>query len=333
MLLGSFEWTSQPDQSPVASVPKPISTSSPPLDRDYIPNDMTSPLQNSQNSRNEDLSQDPNRPHWPYARATTADARVRFGSSSSSRTGPTSFSHILNPVEGDWADSYHRGEALDLEAPDNMTHNGSSIEGAAAPSGGFYPSGQQLPESSRAFELFLTRATLDTLNPIDPATSSRTEPMAAANNASGSSVSSSFPRPSYLEGSHYLARLEQQTRQRAISQWDIGGVQTANGQSGAKSSTPEAHYGIARDVVERPPVHDDDDDAIDPLPTRWGTAKEDRASGLEVMADGLEVKYTGPRNHQERENDACAIRADHPMPLQCGLYYFEVTVLSRKHNE
>lgn len=225
-----------------------------------------------------------------------------------------------------------------------MTHNGSSNTESAAPSSGsFYQNSQQLPESSRAFELFLTRATLDTLNVVDSATIGRIEPMAAANNTASdsninssnnnnSSSSSNFPRPSYLEGSHYLARLEQQTRQRAISQWESSGVQTANGHSGAKSSTPDAHYGIARDVVERPLTHEEDD-AVDPLPTRWGIAKEDKASGLEVMADGLEVKYTGPRNHQERENDACAIRADHPMPLQCGLYYFEITVLSRKHNE
>lgn len=212
-----------------------------------------------------------------------------------------------------------------------MTHNGSDLEGAPAPSSAYYPAGQQLPESSRMFELFLTRTTLDTLNVVDTATNGRPETSTATNNASNNNTSS-FPRPSYLEGSHYLARLEQQTRQRAISQWESAGVQTTNGHNGAKSSTPEAHYGIARDVVERAPAHDDDD-AIDPLPTRWGTGKEDKAVGLEVMADGLEVKYTGPRNHQERESDACAIRADHCMPLQCGLYYYEITVLSRKHNE
>lgn len=292
---------------------------------------MTSPFQNSpQNSRNE-----------THARASAADARVRFGNRNNSSniwTGPASFSNILNPVE----------DELDFDEPeedddDNMTHNGSNTEGAAATapaaaapaSGGFYPTSQQLPESSRAFELFLTRATLDTLNTIDSGTSGRTESLAAANNTSGSSGGSTtnFPRPSYLEGTHYLARLEQQTRRRAISQRESNGAQAANGHSGVKSSTPETHYGIARDVVERPPAHAEDEDTIDPLPTRWGVSKEDKASGLEVMADGLEVKYMGPRNHQERENDAAAIRADHPMPLQCGLYYFEITVLSRKHNE
>lgn len=276
---------------------------------------------------------------WTWTPTTAADARfaLQYSSSSNSRTGPTSLSNILNPpVEGGF--THRRNQENHAQAyvsPDNinMTHNGSSnTEGAAAaPAGGFYPTSQQHSDHSRAFDLFLTRDTLDSLNVVESPTSGRTENPATSNHASSGS-SSSFPRPSYLEGSHYLARLEQQTRQRAISQWESSGVQAANGHNGAKSSTPEAHYGIARDVVERPPVHEDDD-AIDPLPTRWSAAKEDKASGLEVMADGLEVKYTGPRNHQERENDACAIRADHPMPLQCGLYYFEITVLSRKHNE
>lgn len=235
------------------------------------------------------------------------------------RMGPNFPRNILNPP------------AQDI----TMTHN--NPDGAAAPAG-FYPTSLTHSDHSRAFDLFLTRDTLDSFNLVESATTGRSEPpVAAPNSPSSSSSASSFPRPSHLEGSHYLARLEQQTRQRAASQWEVSGVQSANGHNnGANSaSTPEAHYGIARDVVERPPVHhgDDEDNAVGPLPTRWGVAKEDKASGLEVMADGLEVKYTGPRNNQERENDACAIRADHPMPLQCGLYYFEITVLSRKHND
>lgn len=287
---------------------------------------MPSPSQNPQNNRQQDFPQYPNQPHSTHASIAPTSPRARTGSSS--RTGPTSFSNILNPVDGDWSSTYPSDPTRSYQGPETMTQNGSNLDGAAATSG-FYsaPGSQQLPESSRAFDLFMTRATLDTLTGIDPAIGARPEPMATTNNASSST--SNFPRPSYLEGSHYLARLEQQTQQRAISQWESNGVQTTNGHNGIKS---ESYLGISRDVVERPPVQEDDD-SIDPLPTRWGTSKEDKAAGLEVMADGLEVKFTGPKNRQERDHDACAIRADHPMPLQCGLYYFEITILSQKHNE
>lgn len=216
-----------------------------------------------------------------------------------------------------------------------MTQNGASLDSAAGANNGFYPApSQQLPESSRAFEHFMTRATLDTLPDMS---GGRTD--AIPINGGSSSAHNSFPRPSYLEGSHYLARLEQQTRKRALLQRESNGTQASNGSGlnppGSKLPTPQSrHLGIARDVVERTPGHEQPDkDAIDPLPTRWGTAKEDKAAGLEVLSDGLEVKYTGPRNPNERDHEACAVRADHPMPLQCGLYYFEVTILSRKHTE
>lgn len=29
------------------------------------------------------------------------------------------------------------------------------------------------------------------------------------------------------------------------------------------------------------------------------------------------------------ENEAGAVRADHPVPANCGIYYFEITVLSK----
>lgn len=238
-----------------------------------------------------------------------------------------------------------------------MTQNGSSLDGAGA--GGFYPAPhQQLPDSSRSFEPFMTRATLDTLTGIDTVFAGRTDPAPGlAGSGSGTSNGSnsfSFPRPSYLEGSHYLARLEQQARQRALSQHEsngggsVHGAAAANGSGGPhhghggsgggnKSPGNPSYLGIARDVVERTPAHEyggpEEDALVDALPTRWGAAKEDRAPGLEVLSDGLEVKYTGSRSATDRDHEACAIRADNPMPLQCGLYYFEVTILSRKHTE
>lgn len=38
-------------------------------------------------------------------------------------------------------------------------------------------------------------------------------------------------------------------------------------------------------------------------------------------------RFLGPP--KTNDNDAAAVRADQPMPPQCGLFYFEVTVVSK----
>lgn len=213
-----------------------------------------------------------------------------------------------------------------------MTQNGSTMDRGAT--GGLYPSrshSQQLPYSSRAFDMFMSRTPLNSLPPVDILASGRASPGATSPSARPSSI----PRPSYLQGSHYLARLEQQARQRTLqAQRQRQDSQEKNGSSlpGDKTASQPQHLGIARDVVERTPPHEDDD-LIDSLPSRWSNVKEDRATGLDVLSDGLEVKYTGPRDPNERDHEARAIRADQPMPARCGLYYYEVTILGRKHNE
>lgn len=313
---------------------------------------MSGPFQNSHDNRY-GFPHDTNHPHITYTRVAASNARAR--AVNSSRTGPTSFSNILNPFDGDWNTAYLPGATRTSEGSYTMTQNGSNLDGPGATGGGFYPPppAQQLPESSRAFEPFMTRATLDMLTGIDSVYSTRTDPAPGPIGVSSSS-SHSFPRPSYLEGSHYLTRLEQQARQRALTQHESHGNNGVNaasnghngahhpgggggGGSGGKAMSTYAdnlrHMGIARNVVERTPAHEHDEDAaVDPLPTRWNSA--DRAGALEVLGDGLEVKYAGARNVSERDHEACSIRADKPMPLQCGLYYFEVTILSnRKHTE
>lgn len=177
--------------------------------------------------------------------------------------------------------------------------------------------------------MFMSRATLDTMANLDPIWNRNAE-------QESTDVEHSFPRPSYLEGSRYMIRLEAQARETAQLQKDAG-TQAAGGHVlGSRGKPPPTrtfHMGIAVDVVERIPAPERDPDAIDPLPTRWATGREDKASSLEVTGSGLEVKLVAARNTSDRDYDACAVRADHPMPLQCGLYYFEVTVLTKKHTE
>ncbi|RPA85449.1 SPRY-domain-containing protein [Ascobolus immersus RN42] len=61
-----------------------------------------------------------------------------------------------------------------------------------------------------------------------------------------------------------------------------------------------------------------------PLPTKWN--ENDKGQAVEVLADGLEVKFQGTTKN---ENEASTVRADHPVPVKCGIFYFEVTVFSR----
>ncbi|KAF9104226.1 hypothetical protein BGX29_002195 [Mortierella sp. GBA35] len=59
------------------------------------------------------------------------------------------------------------------------------------------------------------------------------------------------------------------------------------------------------------------------LPSRWSsTEKTDKT---ELSEDDLQVRYTGPG---KADSDASAIRANRPIPPQCGVYYYEVLIKS-----
>ncbi|KAF0535480.1 SPRY-domain-containing protein [Gigaspora margarita] len=57
------------------------------------------------------------------------------------------------------------------------------------------------------------------------------------------------------------------------------------------------------------------------LPTAWDV--EGNASILNVDSDGLKVSYSGPEDYEV----APIIRANHPIPPQCEIFYFEVKIL------
>jgi hypothetical protein len=155
----------------------------------------------------------------------------------------------------------------------------------------------------------------------------------------GGSHSEQFFIPSYLKGSKYVQDLEEAHRARVMSHKD--GPSTQSSQPGSLSTSASSinlhakmapsHRGMTYDLIEKaPPV---EDETLPPLPSRWNN--HDKSSSLEVLSDGLEVKFTSMAGKaaQERDHEACAIRADHPMPSQCGIYYFEVTIISRKREE
>ncbi|CAJ0766071.1 4252_t:CDS:10 [Entrophospora sp. SA101] len=60
------------------------------------------------------------------------------------------------------------------------------------------------------------------------------------------------------------------------------------------------------------------------LPTAWNV--EDKCNHLNVEENKLKVNYTGSG---KSDSDAAAIRANHPIPPQCGLFYFEVEIINK----
>ncbi|KAF5246539.1 hypothetical protein FAUST_1265 [Fusarium austroamericanum] len=158
---------------------------------------------------------------------------------------------------------------------------------------------------------------------------------AATADSSSSDDEDNFFIPSYLENSTYVQKLQEahkakiQTRETTRA--------SANGVSHSSAASynqhplpPGSHRGMSHTVIERPPVVEENDD-LAPLPTRWN--KEDQMTGIEVQQDGLSVKHVGPKNQHDRDHEASAIRADHYMPPQCGIYYFEVQILAVKRDD
>ncbi|PLB49597.1 hypothetical protein P170DRAFT_447237 [Aspergillus steynii IBT 23096] len=145
-----------------------------------------------------------------------------------------------------------------------------------------------------------------------------------------SDPAASFLTPSYLRNSRYIARLDAARRAKLASQRDAvcspsapnNPLSTSSSQGSLPRIAP-SHRGMTYDIIEREPPGDDDH--LLPLPSRWSDG--DKYAGLELTNGGLEVRYTGPVNKHEHE--AAAVRADNPMPPQCGIYYFEITILSK----
>lgn len=142
--------------------------------------------------------------------------------------------------------------------------------------------------------------------------------------------------PSYLKGTNYIQKLEEvyqaQAAQRELQSTTASGANPQNGHSTASGSkqTPVSHMGMKIDVVERAPTTEYEG-VVAPLPSKWN--KDDKQNNLEVTGDGQEVKYSSSRGTKDQDHEVCSIRADHAMPNQAGIYYFEVSILSRRRDE
>ncbi len=144
-----------------------------------------------------------------------------------------------------------------------------------------------------------------------------------------------FFTPSYLRSSRHVQRLQlawdehmSELREEAQRNPPPPPKQPSLSTSSSnvnlnKMHAQHIHRPPVQDVIERlPPLSEED--KTHPLPSRW--SEGDHMNGLEVLADGSEVRFTGVTKSQD---EAASVRADHHMPKEVGLYYFEVTVLSR----
>ncbi|KAI8817776.1 concanavalin A-like lectin/glucanase domain-containing protein [Fimicolochytrium jonesii] len=60
------------------------------------------------------------------------------------------------------------------------------------------------------------------------------------------------------------------------------------------------------------------------LPTQWNA--KDKNQSLDLAPNGLRITYTGPG---QMDAHAAAVRTNYPIPPQCGLFYYEVTIISK----
>ncbi|KAF0446269.1 SPRY-domain-containing protein [Gigaspora margarita] len=61
------------------------------------------------------------------------------------------------------------------------------------------------------------------------------------------------------------------------------------------------------------------------LPTAWNI--DDKSQFINIDSNGLKVNYTNPNDYK-----AVLIRANNPIPSQCGLFYFEVEITNKGKN-
>ncbi|KAG5986470.1 hypothetical protein E4U54_005403 [Claviceps lovelessii] len=187
---------------------------------------------------------------------------------------------------------------------------------AVASDNGWRGVGGTLPSFSRGFDMF----------------------MSSRDAGQGSSpADDGFFVPSYLSTSTYARKLtkahEAKLQARAELKLQSSAMGTASNGAGFSHRPPMpvgSHRGLSHGVVERPPPLEEDG-ALPPLPAQWN--KDDMWGGIEIHPDGRSVEYIGSRSLHDRDQEASAVRADHYMPSQCGLYYFEVSIVYGKRDD
>lgn len=102
-----------------------------------------------------------------------------------------------------------------------------------------------------------------------------------------------------------------------------GGSLSRSGSGISLHKIVPSHRGMTYDIQEKFPGYGEE--VLAPLPTRWSVL--DKQQGLEISQDGFDVTLTQAKS--TNVDEAAALRADHPAPQACGIYYYEVTVCTK----
>ncbi|KAL8932571.1 MAG: hypothetical protein Q9211_006236 [Gyalolechia sp. 1 TL-2023] len=146
----------------------------------------------------------------------------------------------------------------------------------------------------------------------------------------GGTSGDGFFVPSYLRQSRYIERLQADHEAKMAAQREAAPTQPkGHGALSSRSSTVSlpklapSHRGMTYEIIEHQPP--EDTGGLTPLPSKW--AETDKNQAMEIGPDGLDVRFVGTVKLHDHE--AAATRTDHPMPVQGGLYYYEVTIASK----
>ncbi|KAI4172924.1 MAG: hypothetical protein LQ348_006672 [Seirophora lacunosa] len=146
----------------------------------------------------------------------------------------------------------------------------------------------------------------------------------------GAASDDGFFIPSYLRHSQYIERLRAANEAKIAAQRDApphrpkgNGALSSRSSSASLPKLAPSHRGMTYEVIEHQPP--EDNGGLTPLPAKW--VETDKNQAIEIGSDGLDVRFVG--GSKLHEHEAAAARTDHPMPVQVGLYYYEVTITSR----
>ncbi|KFG81281.1 SPRY domain containing protein [Metarhizium anisopliae] len=254
------------------------------------------------------------RPHSRNAAAYTPEPPHRSGASSHFYTHPSRTS-ILSPSRGLLLDPVP-GLASATSRRETNNLNDSSLNDLAT----MWKASGTLPSFSRGFDMFMA-----------PMCSESSDPAAKDHD--------SFFVPSYLSESTYVHKLEAahrarlQARNEALKEHSHEmATELARNQPGLRiyPTSLSTGPGLPRTSLERlswPKLEDE----LTPLPSRWNPG--DSWGSIEFLEAARSLKFVGPRSHQDRDHEAAAARADHPMPAECGIYYYEVQILCGKRDD
>ncbi|XP_045860122.1 ran-binding protein 9 isoform X2 [Meles meles] len=116
----------------------------------------------------------------------------------------------------------------------------------------------------------------------------------------------------------------------AVGPGPAGGGPAATLAAGSSAAAPFPHGDSALNEQEKelqrrlkrlyPAV----DEQETPLPRSW--SPKDKFSYIGLSQNNLRVHYKG---HGKTPKDAASVRATHPIPAACGIYYFEVKIVSK----